>query len=306
MPIKKVAALQVGSAATTQQTLKKILSYESQLVEEKIDLVVIPEATLGGYPKGSTFGSYLGYRLPEGREQYLQYYNQAIEVPNSPEILALETFSKNISATVAIGVIEKGGSSLYCTLVYIDPKLGYVGKHRKLMPTASERLVWGSGDGSTMPVVKSAVGNLGGGICWENYVPLFRYAYYAKGVDVWVAPTVDSREIWQVSMRTIAYEARSFVVSAVQFQPPVADDKTPEGWVKGANLINGGSIIVNPMGEVLAGPLVGKEGLLTAEIDTDDVIRARFDFDPAGHYSRGDVFSLTVNEAPKDVQFVNK
>ncbi|CCH42782.1 putative nitrilase/nitrile hydratase [Wickerhamomyces ciferrii] len=303
MVLGKVAALQVGSEATTKKTLEKILSYEEELIELKPDLVVIPEATLGGYPKGSTFGSYLGYRLPEGREQFFEYFKQSIKVPQSEEISILESFSKKIGSTIAIGVIENGGTTLYCTLVYIDPKLGYVGKHRKLVPTATERLVWGAGDGSTLPVIDSKIGKIGGGICWENYVPLFRSAYYAKGLDIWVAPTVDTREIWRVSMRTIAYEARTFLVSAVQFQPPAPEDKTPEGWVKGENLINGGSVIVNPYGEVIAGPLLGKEGIISAEIDLDDVVKARFDFDPAGHYARGDVFKLTVNEGSRDVEF---
>jgi len=299
----KIAALQVGSEATTRETLAKILSFEKELIENDVDLVVIPEAVLGGYPKGSTFGAYLGYRLPEGREEFLQYYKQSVNVPQSEEIQILESFAKKIKATVAIGVIENGGSTLYCTLVYIDPKLGYVGKHRKLTPTATERLIWGSGDGSTMPIIETKVGKVGGGICWENYNPLFRNAYYAKGLQIYVAPTVDTREIWRVSMRTFAYESRSFLVSAVQFQPAVSEEKTPEGWVKGENLMNGGSVIVNPMGEIIAGPLLGKEGLITAEIDLDDVIKARFDFDPVGHYSRGDVFKLSVDESSKDVQF---
>lgn len=299
----RVAALQVGSEATTKQTLEKILSFEQALAKEELDLVVIPEATLGGYPKGCSFGSFLGYRLPEGREQFLEYFKQSVKIPEGEEIRVLESFSKKINATVAIGVIENGGSTLYCSLVYIDPKLGYVGKHRKLIPTASERLIWGSGDGSTLPVIESKVGRIGGGICWENYAPLFRTAYYAKGLDVWVAPTVDTREIRRVSMRTIAYESRSFVISAVQFQPAVSEEKTPIGWEKGVNLINGGSVIVNPMGEIIAGPLLGEEGFIVADIDLDDVIRARFDLDPVGHYSRGDIFKLTVDESPKGVQF---
>ncbi|KAI5967917.1 NIT1 [Candida margitis] len=306
--VKRVlAALQVGSEKTTKETLDKILSYEQELKQANVDLVVIPEATLGGYPKGSTFGSHLGYRLPSGREEFLTYFKQSITVPG-PETQLLETFSAKINATIAIGVIENGGgSTMYCSIVYIDPKRGYVGKHRKLMPTASERLVWGQGDGSTIPVIESAVGRIGGAICWENYMPLLRQCYYSKGIDVWVAPTVDMREIWRCSMRTIAYEGRNFLVSAVQFQPAVANEEdTPTGWEMGANLINGGSVIIDPMGEIVAGPLIGKEGVLTAEIETDDVIRARFDLDPAGHYFRGDVFKLTVDETSRDVEFVNK
>ncbi|CCG24112.1 hypothetical protein CORT_0E05270 [Candida orthopsilosis Co 90-125] len=304
--VKRVlAALQVGSEKTTKETLDKILSYEQELKQANVDLLVIPEATLGGYPKGSTFGSHLGYRLPSGREEFLNYFKQSITIPG-PETQILETFSTQINATIAIGVIENGGSTLYCTIVYIDPKLGYVGKHRKLMPTASERLVWGQGDGSTIPVIESKIGRIGGAICWENYMPLLRQCYYSKGIDVWVAPTVDMREIWRCSMRTFAYEGRNFLVSAVQFQPALANEEdTPAGWPKGENLINGGSVIINPMGDVIAGPLIGKEGLLTAEIETDDTIRARFDLDPAGHYFRGDVFKLIVDETSSDVEFVN-
>jgi nitrilase len=301
---RAIAALQVGYETSTAKTLEKILSYEDELVKANVDLVVFPEATLGGYPKGTTFGSYLGYRLPEGREEFLQYYKQSIKVPNGPEIAALEGFARRIKATVAIGVIESEGTTMYCTLAYIDPEKGYIAKHRKLMPTASERLVWGSGDGSTMPVVETKVGKVGGAICWENYMPLYRQALYSKGVDVYVAPTVDMREIWRTSMQHIAYEGRQFLVSAVQYQGPVPDERTPYGWTVGAPLINGGSIIVNPMGEVIAGPLLGKEGLLTAEIETDDVIKARFDFDAAGHYARGDVFQLTVNESSNSVRFI--
>lgn len=300
-----LAALQIGSERTTEKTLNKILSYEKELIELNVDLVVIPEATLGGYPKGQLFGSYVGYRLPEGRDEFLEYFNQSIKVPNGPEVVALEEFSKKINATIAIGVIENGGSTLYCTLVYIDPIKGYVGKHRKLLPTASERLIWGSGDGSTLPVIESKAGRIGGAICWENYVPLYRQAYYSKGIDIWVAPTVDMREIWRASMRTIAYEGRNFLVSAVQFLPAANEENTPAGWEVGKNLIEGGSVIVSPLGEILAGPLLGKEGIISAEVDTEDIIRARFDFDPSGHYSRGDVFQLTVDETPRGVKYIS-
>lgn len=309
--VKKVlAALQIGPEPTTKQTLDKILSYKQELKQANVDLVVIPEATLGGYPKGSTFGTYLGYRLPCGREEYLAYHKQSITIPG-PETDTLATLSREIDATIAIGVIENEGAArsttLYCTIVYIDPKLGYVGKHRKLMPTATERIIWGQGDGSTLPVIESSAGRIGGAICWENYMPLLRQSYYSKRIDIWVAPTVDMREIWRCSMRTFAYEGRNFVVSAVQFQPPPPVAQTtkdsPPGWPKGENLIDGGSVIINPMGEIIAGPLLGKEGLLTSEVETDDVIRARFDLDPAGHYFRGDVFKLIVDETAKDVEF---
>lgn len=313
-----VAALQVGSSPEgTKATLAKILSYEKQIKESGAELVVIPEATLGGYPKGTTFGTYLGYRLQSGREEFARYYNDAIEIgvgDQYPEIAELAGLSKRTGASLVCGVIERAGSSLYCTMVYLDPKLGYVGKHRKLMPTATERLVWAQGDGSTLTVVDSPVGKIGGAICWENKLPLLRAAMYAKGVKVWCAPTVDARDIWRTVVQNIAYEGRLFVVSAVQFMPDATtmgfgelDEATGKrvlpGWNSDENCINGGSVIINPYGEIVAGPLLGGEGLLTAEIDLDLLVEARYDYDPVGHYSRGDVFQLTVNEKPTGVQF---
>ncbi|CAI1788757.1 hypothetical protein SEUBUCD646_0A00150 [Saccharomyces eubayanus] len=212
--------------------------------------------------------------------------------------------------------IERDGTTLYCTMVFIDPRAGYVAKHRKLVPTAGERLIWGQGDGSTLPVVDTAVGKIGGAICWENMMPLLRYAMYAKGVEIWCAPTVDARPIWRTVMQNIAYEGRLFLVSAVQFMPDattmgygeIVDEATGKrklpGWSStDENCINGGSAIIDPYGEIIAGPLLGKEGLLAAEINTDLIAEARFDLDPVGHYARGDVFQLSVDERSQDVKF---
>ncbi|KAH3903521.1 related to Putative nitrilase-like protein NIT1 [Saccharomycodes ludwigii] len=313
-----VAALQVGTDPKgTQATLEKILSFETEIKNSGAKLVVIPEATLGGYPKGSIFGTYLGYRLQSGREQYAEYYSQAIVAdPNAYEVKQLAKLSHNTDASLVVGCIEKeldSHKTLYCTMLFIDPIKGYIGKHRKLMPTATERLIWGTGDGSTLTAVDSAVGKIGGAICWENMLPLLRQAMYAKGLDVWCAPTVDQRPIWRSVMQNIAYEGRLFVVSAVQYMPDatkmglgITDPSDPErkilpGWESSdIPCINGGSIIVNPYGEIIAGPLIGKEGLVTAEIDTDVIVEARYDFDPVGHYARGDVFQLTVNEKPSN------
>lgn len=303
----RVAALQIGASPLgTQATIDKILTYESQIKGSDIKLVVMPEATIGGYPKGSTFGTYLGYRTQSGREEFAQYHKNAISLPG-PETNVLLEFSNRIGATLVVGAIEKNGTTLYCTMVYIDPELGYIGKHRKLMPTASERLVWGQGDGSGLIVAENQhLGKLGGAICWENYMPLYRAAMYAKGINIYCAPTVDEREIWQSLMKTIGAEGRVFVISAVQFLPPPEEcGLSLPGWEKCRNSINGGSVIVNPYGDVIAGPLTAEEGLLTAEIDLDMIIEARYDLDVTGHYSRNDIFKLTVDERPKDgVTFV--
>ncbi|MCW0209224.1 MAG: carbon-nitrogen hydrolase family protein [Achromobacter sp.] len=307
MTTKTIAALQIGSSPEGKgRTLENILAYESEIAASGASLVVMPEALLGGYPKGEIFGTRLGYRLPEGREAYARYYENAIDVPG-PETEALAGLSQRTGASLVVGAIERGGNTLYCTALFFEPAAGLAAKHRKLMPTGTERLIWGQGDGSTLPVIDAAAGRIGGAICWENHMPLLRTAMYAKGVEIWCAPTVDERDIWQCSMRHIAHEGRCFVVSACQVQPSPADlGLDVPGWDAARPLINGGSVIVGPMGDVLAGPLRGKAGLLTAQVDTDELVRARYDFDVVGHYSRPDIFSLTVDERPRPpVRFVS-
>lgn len=295
-----VAALQIGSCPEgSAATLEKILSYESQIKEAGVGLLVLPEAILGGYPKGSTFGTKLGFRLPEGRLEYAGYYKNAISIPGV-ETQKLADLSDRTGASIVIGVIERDGSTLYCSALFFDPLFGLVAKHRKLMPTGTERLIWGMGDGSTLPVVETRVGLAGAAICWENHMPLLRTAMYAKGVQVWCAPTVDERDVWQASMRHIAHEGRCFVISACQVMSSPADLGIKlEGWADDRQLIRGGSVIIGPLGDVIAGPLIGEEGLVTAEVDVDELVKARYDFDVVGHYSRPDVFQLNVDTGEK-------
>ncbi|MFY3139733.1 carbon-nitrogen hydrolase family protein [Achromobacter xylosoxidans] len=305
MTTQTVAALQIGASPEGKEaTLERIQAFEAEIIASGAALVVMPEALLGGYPKGEIFGTRLGYRLPEGRQAYARYYQNAIDVPG-PETDALAALSQRTGASLVIGVIERAGSTLYCTALYFDPAVGLAAKHRKLMPTGTERLIWGQGDGSTLPVVETAAGRVGGAICWENHMPLLRTAMYAKGVQIWCAPTVDERDIWQCSMRHIAHEGRCFVISACQVQPSPAElGLDVPGWDPQRPLINGGSLIVGPLGEVLAGPLHGQTGLLTAAIDIEDLVRARYDFDVVGHYARPDVFTLDVDErARQSVRF---
>jgi nitrilase len=295
-----LAALQLGSIpANTAATLERILSFEAEIASAGAQLVVLPEAVLGGYPKGSDFGTRLGYRLPEGRDSFAEYYANAIDVPG-PETEAIADLARRTGASIVSGVIERGQATLYCTVLFFTPDDGLVAKHRKLMPTAAERLIWGMGDGSTMPVVATAAGRIGAAICWENHMPLLRTAMYAKGLDIWCAPTVDDRDIWQSSMRHIAHEGRCFLISACQvIGTPDETGAVASGWERDRPLIRGGSVIVGPLGDVLAGPLYNAEGLVTAEIDLIEIARARFDFDPVGHYARPDVFSLHVDDRPK-------
>jgi len=302
-----LAALQLGTArGNTGETLNKVLSFEQDIIDARCNLVVMPEALLGGYPKGETFGTQLGFRLPEGRDAFAKYFEQAVKVPGV-ETDELSEFSKRTNAHIVLGVIERDGSSLYCTSLFFTPDLGLTAKHRKLMPTGTERLIWGQGDGSTLPVIDTQIGKIGSAICWENHMPLLRTAMYAQGIEIWCAPTVDERDIWQSSMRHIAHEGRCFVVSACQYQPsPEHTGVSLPGWEPNRPTIRGGSVIVGPMGDILAGPIYGEEGMICAEIDTADLVKARYDFDVVGHYSRPDVFSLHVDtQAKHSVVFSN-
>ena len=296
-----VAALQIGSDYRGKaETLLSVLAFEERIAASGAALVVMPEALLGGYPKGDIFGTRLGYRMPEGRDAFARYYHNAVDL-DGPELAAIAAMSARTGASIVLGVIERSGSSLYCTAVFLEPEQGLVAKHRKLMPTGTGRLIWSMGDGSTMPVVHSAIGKLGAAICWGNHMPLFRTAMYSKGVEIWCAPTVDERDIWRSSMRHVAHEGRCFVISCCQVQPsPRALGVQIDGWDEDRPLIKGGSMIVGPLGDVLAGPAENGPELLTAEIDMNDVIKARYDLDVVGHYSRPDIFSLRVDQTPRD------
>jgi nitrilase len=198
---------------------------------------------------------------------------------------------------------EFSGGSLFCSVLFFNPAGELVGIHRKLKPTGSERLIWSEGDGSTMPVLETPAGRAGALICWENYMPLARMAMYAQGIQIFLMPTADARDIWLSSIRHIAYEGRCFVLSCNQF---VSRSMYPAHWLALPELANVGEIItpgrsaiVNPMGEILAGPLENAEGILIAEIDLSEIARAKFDFDATGHYARPDVFRLVVDRSPK-------
>ncbi|MFT8809560.1 carbon-nitrogen hydrolase family protein [Gluconobacter sp.] len=303
----RVAVIQAGTTLfDTAATLDRMQAHCEAAAAQGVKLAVFPEAYVGGYPKGLSFGAVLGSRFPEGRDDYLRYWKSAIPVPG-PETERIGSFAANMAAHLVVGVIERDGATLYCTALFFGPDGSLLGKHRKLMPTGTERLVWGQGDGSTIPVFDTDIGRLGAAICWENYMPDLRQSMYARGISLWCAPTVDERDIWQASMRHIAYEGRTFVLSACQFMTR-ADAPEQYDCHQGNDpetvLIRGGSVIVSPLGEIIAGPVHDREAILTADIDLEDIIRAKYDLDVAGHYARPDVFSLHVNdEARTPVSF---
>jgi nitrilase len=289
----KVSVAQAGSVLfDTDRTMARVEALCRKAAAQGARLLVLPEAILGGYPRGLTFGATVGNRTDEGRDLYLRYSNAAIRCPG-PETEQLAALAKELNLHIVIGVVERAVNTLYCSSLILSPDRGLILTHRKLMPTAMERLIWGNGDGTTMQVVETEIGRIGTAICWENYMPLYRQHLYNQGVQLWCAPTVDPREIWQTSMRHIAYEGRCFVLSACQklMAQDWPDDLRDHGAANG--LIDGRSLIVSPQGTVIAGPAVEPE-LLFADLDLDDIQRGKFDLDVAGHYARPDVFPFKV------------
>ena len=295
----RAAVVQAAPVAFDKaRTLDKLERLVAEAAGRGAQLVVLPEAFVSAYPRGSSFGAAIGARTAEGREWYRRYWQSAIEVPG-PDVELIGAPARAANAYLVVGVVEREGGTLYCTALYFAPDGALLGKHRKLMPTASERLVWGCGDGSTLPVFDTPIGKLGGAICWENYMPLLRMALYVKGVELYCAPTADARDSWLATVRHIALEGRCFVLSCNQFarrSDYPADFVTEFGDDPSTVMSRGGSCIVNPMGEIVVGPDYAGEAILTADLDLDDVIRGKFDFDVVGHYARPDVFRLEVNE----------
>lgn len=297
----RVAVVQTGSVPfDPQATVAKAVSLVAEAAAGGAQLVVFPEAFLGTYPKGLTFGAPVGTRTEAGRDEFLRYADGAVSL-DGPEVQEIADAAREAGVFVVLGLIEKLGSTLYCTVALIDPAEGLVGHHRKLMPTAAERLIWGQGDGSTLPVVDSPAGRVGAVICWENYMPLLRTAMYAQDLDLYCAPTVDDRDVWQHTMTHIALEGRCFVLAACQFirRTDYPDDYASAITPGDDVLIRGGSVIVDPLGRVLAGPLYGEEGILFADVDLDQRTRSHLDLDVVGHYARPDVFHLEVDDRPK-------
>ncbi|VFQ98961.1 unnamed protein product [Cuscuta campestris] len=289
----------------TPATLDKAERLLAEAASYGAQLVVFPEAFIGGYPRGSTFGITIGKRTPKGNEEFRKYHAAAIDVPG-PEVYRLATMAGKYKVYLVMGVIEREGYTLYCTVLFFDSQGRYLGKHRKVMPTAMERIIWGFGDGSTIPVFETPIGKIGAAICWENRMPLLRTALYAKGIEIYCAPTADARDVWQASMTHIALEGGCFVLSANQFcrrkdYPPPPEyvfSDTEEDLTPDSIVCAGGSVIISPSGTVLAGPNFDGEALISADLDLGDIAREKFAFDVVGHYSRPDILNLVVRDHP--------
>ena len=308
-----VAAAQVApefldAAATTRKACATI----REAAAKGARLIVFPEAFIPGYPLWVWY-------VPAGdsaslREAYAELVAESVAIPG-PEISLLSETARECGVCVAIGVNERNAeasnSSIYNTLVWIGSDGQLLGRHRKLVPTSGERLVHASGDGSTLGVYETPLGRVGGLICWENYMPLARYAMYVWGEQIHAAPTWDRGEPWLSTLRHVAKEGRMYVIGAGS---PMRKDDVPdrlalkERYLAGAGdwLNPGGSAIVDPDGKVIAGPAHEEETILYAEVDPRKISGPRSQLDVAGHYARPDIFELTVHRQPRSMLHVDE
>jgi len=298
--LKKVAAAQIAPVfLNKEKTVEKACEAIAQAGKKGAELIVFPEAFISGYPDWvwlipNSHGAALN-------ELYIKLVENAISVPDgSTEKLCKAARSAGIN--VAIGMHERNSessnTSLFNSLLFIDDQGAIIGKHRKLIPTGGERLIWAQGDGSTLRSYDTSVGKIAGLICWENFMPLARNAIYECGTQILVAPTWDKSPNWIQSMQYVAREGGLFVISScmalkINDIPDAYDFKKryPEEreWINVGN-----SCIIGPNGKILAGPLEAEEGILYAEIDLQEIIAAKRMFDAVGHYSRPDVFEFRV------------
>ncbi|MGF1509306.1 MAG: carbon-nitrogen hydrolase family protein [Myxococcota bacterium] len=290
----RVAVVQAGGVLFNREAgIQKLEHWHREAADSGARLILFPEAFIGGYPKGLDFGTRVGIRSDPGRDLFRRYAAGAIRVP-SPDVSRIGGLCRELGTTLVVGVVEHAGGTLYCSALTFGPDGTLLGHRRKLMPTAHERVIWGCGDGASVHVTKTPHAVVSTAICWENYMPLLRTAFYGQGVEIYCAPTVDDRENWQATLRHISCEGRCFVLSACPFlRRADLEEWGPDGLPD--PLIAGRSAIFGPMGRLLAGPAEPGECILTADLEPDELWRTRFDFDPVGHYARSDIFTLSVH-----------
>ena len=297
-----------------EKTIDKVESLVKIHAKQGCELIVFPESFIPGYPRGFSFGAVVGSRTDEGRKLYADYHKNSLDLEGK-ELQRLVKLAKTEKVYLVIGITEKqsNNGSLYCSMLYISPTDGFLGVHRKIKPTGSERIIWSEDDGKSLVSFDTKIGKLGGLICWENYMPLARMSMYKQGVEIYIAPTADSRDEWTSTMKHIALEGRCFVLGCNQFYTKSMYPKKYQHLVENEpeNLCRGGSVIVSPLGKVIAGPLFDEAGALVAEIDLDAIVHAKLDFDVIGHYSRNDIFEYNAVNQPdmkieKDLQSTAK
>jgi nitrilase len=282
-------------------TLDKLAQLTSEAAGAGAELVVFPEAFIPVYPSSVWAKHFAGWADERSKATFARIAEQAVTVPG-PAADRLAAAAREHGVWLVTGVTEldpERPGTLYNTLLYHSPNGELALKHRKLVPTNHERLVWGPGDGSGLRAIQTELGRLGGLICWENYMPLARFSLYESGVELYVASTADDGDAWQSTLVHIARESRAFVISPSHFQRASAypDDFPLREAIEGQDVIGrGGSAILAPDGSYLAGPLYDEEAILYAELEPARLFEERQRFDAAGHYHRPDVFRLKVRE----------
>jgi nitrilase len=282
-------------------TIERLGELAAEAAGEGASLVVLPEAFIPAYPSSVWAKALAGWGDPRAKAAFAKLAEQSIAVP-SPEADRIGEAARQSGTWIVVGVTETDparNGTLYNTLLGYGPDGSLALHHRKLVPTNHERLVWGPGDGAGLRAIDTPIGRIGGLICWENYMPLARFALYESGIEIYIASTADDGDAWQSTLVHIARESRAFVVSPSHFQRSSAypDDFPLREEIDGVDVIGrGGSAILGPDGSYLAGPLYDEEGILYADLDPARLFEERQRFDAAGHYHRPDVLSLTVRE----------
>ncbi len=265
-------------------------------------LIVFPESFVPGYPRGFSFGAVIGSRTDEGRKLYAEYHKNSITT-EGPEMNRLIDACAEHGVYLVFGFTEKkeDNGSLYCSMSYLSPTNGLLGTHRKIKPTGTERLIWAEADGESLVTYNTKIGILGGLICWENYMPEARISMYQKGVQIYIAPTADSRKEWTSTLQHIALEGRCFVLGCNQF---ITKSMYPDKYQhlienEPETMSSGGSVIVSPLGKIIEGPIFNNRTRLRTEINLEDVTESKLDFDANGHYTRNDIFTFEAKGQPE-------
>jgi nitrilase len=296
----RVACCQVEPVVLDRErTLDKLAATAAAAARDGAQLVVFPETFVPAYPSSAWANALAGWDEPGAKEAYALLARESVAVPG-PDCERLGAVAREHGIWLVTGVNEvdpERPGTIYNALLYHAPDGQLALHHRKLVPTNHERLVWGQGDGRGLRAIETPLGRMGGLICWENFMPLARFALYESGVELYIASTADDDDIWQATLVHIAREARAFVIAPCHFQRAAAypEDFPLRSRLDGLDLLGrGGSAILAPDGSYLAGPLYGEEGILLADLEPARLLEERQRFDPAGHYHRPDVLRLDV------------
>src|SRR5438874_7434928 len=297
----KVACVQVEPVVLDREaTLDRLEKVAAEAAKAGAELVVFPETFVPVYPSSAWAKAFADWAAEGAKETFARLAQESVAV-GSPAERRIAAAAQALGIWIVTGVNEvepERPGTIYNSLLYHSPAGELALHHRKLVPTNHERLVWGQGDGRGLHAVETGFGRVGGLICWENYMPLARFALYESGVELYVAPTAEDSDAWQATLVHLARESRAFVISPCHYQVSTAypDDFPLRAELDGAGTLGrGGSAILAPDGSYLAGPLYGEAGILYAELDPSRLLAERQRFDPAGHYHRPDVLRLGVS-----------